>query len=210
MAGGPTEQQKPPARQASMSAGVGAAEPASALIPRWLYTGGAWSWRLIAIGVVAFYLLRFVLKIELVVLPFLMAMVFTALLRPMSQKLQQHGSSRLLATWATFLLALVVVLGVGTLVVYRSIAEWHILVSDLTDTTDKLRNWLSTGPFHLKDTDLKDLQKKLLDTLNQHRGAVVRPDGPVAGEKQHRHDQNRKERTLHRELPLSNAEPQKG
>src|SRR5690348_13636777 len=66
-------------------------EPAHALIPRWLYTGGAWSWRLIVIGVVAYFVLHFILKIQLVVLPFLGAMVFTALLRPVSLWLQRHG-----------------------------------------------------------------------------------------------------------------------
>ncbi|HXR42009.1 MAG TPA: AI-2E family transporter [Acidothermaceae bacterium] len=154
-------------------AGETAAEPAHALIPRWLYTGGAWSWRLIVIGIVAYYILHFLLKIELVVVPFLGAMVFTALLRPLSQRLQRRGFSRLLATWTTFLISLIIVLGLGTLVVYRSIAEWHTLVNDLSATTDKLRHWLSTGPLHLKNTDLKDLQQKLVDTLNQHRGVVV-------------------------------------
>ena len=149
------------------------AEPAHALIPKWLYTGGAWSWRLIAIGVVAYYVLRFLLKIQLVVVPFLGAMVFTALLRPLSQRLQRNGFSRLMATWTTFLISLIVVLGLGTLVVYRSIAEWHVLVNDLSDTTAKLRHWLSGPPFHLKNTDLKDLQQKLVDTLNKHRGVVV-------------------------------------
>lgn len=153
--------------------GETAAEPAKTLIPRWLYTGGAWSWRLIAIGIVAYFVLRFILRIQLVVVPFLGAMVFTALLRPMMLRLQRRGFSRLWATWTTFLLALIVVLGVGTLVIYRSIAEWHTLVSELSDTTDKVRHWLSTGPFHLKNTDLKDLQQRLVDTLNQHRGVVV-------------------------------------
>jgi predicted PurR-regulated permease PerM len=107
------------------------------------------------------------------VVPFLGAMVFTALLRPLAQRLQRRGFSRLLATWTTFLISLVIVLGLGTLVVYRSIAEWHTLLNDLSATTDKLRHWLSTGPLHLKNTDLKDLQQKLVDTLNSHRGVVV-------------------------------------
>jgi len=162
-----------PSAPAKAPHGETAAAPAHALIPRWLYTGGAWAWRLIVIGIVGYFLLRFILRIQLVVVPFLGAMVFTALLRPLSRRLQQHGFSRLWATWTTFLIALIVVLGMGTLVIYRSIAEWHTLVSELTDTTDKVRNWLSTGPLHIKSADLQDLQKKLVDTLNQHRGVVV-------------------------------------
>jgi predicted PurR-regulated permease PerM len=161
----------PSAARAAESAG--GPEPAHALIPRWLYTGGAWSWRLIVIGVVGYFLLHFILKLQLVVLPFLGAMVFTALLRPMSRWLQQHGFSRLSATWLTFLISLIVVCGLGTLVVYRSIVEWHVLVNDLTATTEKARHWLASGPFHLKDTDLQDFQQKIVDTVNRHRGVVV-------------------------------------
>jgi predicted PurR-regulated permease PerM len=155
------------------------APPAQTLLPRWLFTGGAWSWRLIVIGVVAFYLLQFILRIQLVVLPFLGALVLSALLRPFAARLQRSGMSRLLSTWVTFLVALLVVLGVGTLVVYRSIVEWHSLVHDLSATADKLRHWLSTGPLHLKESDLRNLQQKGVDQLNQHRGAIV--NGVVSG-----------------------------
>jgi predicted PurR-regulated permease PerM len=152
---------------------------AQTLLPRWLVTGGAWSWRLIGMGVVGFYLLLFILRIQLVVLPFLAAMVLTALLRPLVLRFQRHGVRRLPATWLTFLSALLVVLGVGTLVVYRSVAEWHTLVSDMSATADKLRHWLSTGPLHLKDSDLSNLQQKGIAQLNQHRGAIV--NGVLSG-----------------------------
>ena len=126
--------------------------PAQTVLPRWLVTAGAWSWRLIALGIVGYFLLKFILRIEVVVLPCLAALVFCALLRPLALFFQHHGLSRLLATWAAFLIAVLVVLGIGTLVVYRSVAEWHTLVKDLSATSDKLRNWLSTGPLHLKNT----------------------------------------------------------
>ncbi len=167
------------AESAAAAARPSGPPPAQTLLPRWLVTGGAWSWRLIALGVVAFYVLQFVLRIQLVVLPFLGAMVFTALLRPLALKFQNRGMSRLLATWVTFLIALLILAGMGTLVVYRSIAEWHTLVTDLSATADKLRHWLSHGPLHLKDQDLKDLQQKAVAQLNKHRGAIV--NGVVSG-----------------------------
>jgi predicted PurR-regulated permease PerM len=153
--------------------------PAQTLLPRWLVTSGAWSWRLIGLGVVGYFLLKFILRIEVVVLPCLAALVFCALLRPLAIRLQRAGLGRLLATWVTFIIAVLVVLGVGTLVIYRSTVEWHTLVSDLSATADKLRHWLSTGPLHLKNQDLQNLQKKGIAQLNQHRGAIV--DGIVSG-----------------------------
>jgi predicted PurR-regulated permease PerM len=147
--------------------------PAQTVLPRWLVTAGAWSWRLIALGIVGYFLLKFILRIEVVVLPILAALVFTALLRPLMLFFQRHGLSRLLSTWVAFLIALLVVLGIGTLVVYRSTVEWHTLVKDLSATSEKFRHWLSTGPLHLKNQDLADLQQKAIAQLNQHRGAIV-------------------------------------
>jgi predicted PurR-regulated permease PerM len=152
---------------------------AQTVLPRWLFTGGAWSWRLIVMGVVATYLLRFVLKIEIVVLPAMAALVFTALLRPVSMFLQHRGMPRVLATWLTFLLAMLVVLGVGALVVYRSVGEWHTLLADLSTTSDKLRAYLSKAPFNLKSSDLTNLQQKAISQLDEHRGAIV--NGVVSG-----------------------------
>ncbi len=192
MATGPTEPPTPPARASRRRAPTSDGEPPgpptarpgavtlsptgaspASTLPRWLHVGGAWSWRLIAIGVVALALLRFLIAIEIVVLPFLAATVFTALLRPTSLRLQRHGVSPALATWATFLIALIVVLGVGTLVVYRAVAEWHILIRDFSATSDKVRHWLTNGPLHLKNINWKDIQTQIGDTLNQHRGAVA-------------------------------------
>jgi predicted PurR-regulated permease PerM len=153
--------------------------PAQTVLPRWLVTSGAWSWRLIALGIVGYFLLKFILRIEVVVLPILAALVFCALLRPLMMFFQRHGLSRLLATWVAFLIAVLVVLGVGTLVIYRATVEWHTLVKDLSATSDKVRHWLSTGPLHLKDQDLADLQQKAVAQLNQHRGAIV--NGVVSG-----------------------------
>jgi predicted PurR-regulated permease PerM len=160
--------------QAALAANKAAGPPpAQTLLPRWLVTAGAWSWRLIAIGIVGYFVLKFILRIEVVVLPILAALVFCALLRPLAVFFQRHGLSRLLAAWAAFLIAVLVVLGVGTLVVYRATVEWHTLVKDLSATSDKFRHWLSTGPLHLKDQDLADLQQKAVAQLNQHRGAIV-------------------------------------
>jgi predicted PurR-regulated permease PerM len=153
--------------------------PAQTVLPRWLVTGGAWAWRLIALGIVGYFVLKFILRIEVVVLPILAAIVFSALLRPLAAFFQRHGVSRLLATWMAFLIALLLVVGVGTLVIYRATVEWHTLVKDLSATSEKFRHWLSTGPLHLKNQDLANLQQKAVAQLNAHRGAIA--NGVVSG-----------------------------
>ena len=164
------------ARAANKAAGP---PPAQTVLPRWLVTAGAWSWRLIALGIVGYFVLKFILRIEVVVLPILAALVFSALLRPLAAFFQRHGLSRLLAAWVAFLIAALLVLGIGTLVIYRATVEWHTLVKDLSATSAKFRHWLSTGPLHLKNQDLANLQQKAVAQLNQHRGAIV--NGVVSG-----------------------------
>jgi predicted PurR-regulated permease PerM len=153
--------------------------PAQTLLPRWLVTAGAWSWRLIAVGIVGYFVLKFILRIEVVVLPILAALVFSALLRPLAAFFQRRGLSRLLSAWVTFLIAALLVLGIGTLVIYRATVEWHSLVRDLSATSVKFRHWLSTGPLHLKNQDLANLQQKAIAQLKDHRGAIV--NGVVSG-----------------------------
>src|ERR1019366_4367745 len=91
--------------------------PAQTLLPRWLVTAGGWSWRLLPVGRGGYFVLEFILRIDGVLSPLLAALVFSALLRPLAAFFQRHGLSRQLAPWVAFLIAALLVLGIGTLVI---------------------------------------------------------------------------------------------
>ena len=111
--------------------------------------------------------------LRLVVLPCVAALLLTALLQPLTQRLRRLGLPALAATWCTVLAALAVLAGVATLAATRTSADYQRLVTDLGDTTNDLQRWLAGAPFHLHRAGLTQLSNRLLTFLKQHQSAVA-------------------------------------
>jgi predicted PurR-regulated permease PerM len=123
--------------------------------------------------VVGYFVIRELALVQIVLLPLLAAIIFTALLRPMRVRLEGRGFPRLLATWVTFVFAFIVIGAVATFVIYRATGQFHSFRSELTDTVHKLRHFLVTGPFHLKESQLNHVGTQVSHWISQHRGVVV-------------------------------------
>src|SRR5271165_5507966 len=99
----------------AVTAGGPGESDAHAHVPRLLQTTGAWSWRLLLTGLVIYLAFRLAVFLRLVTLPFIAAMLATALLQPFVAWLRRRGFPPLLSTWCSFLLALVLIAGAITL-----------------------------------------------------------------------------------------------
>ena len=80
-------------------------------VSRLLQQTAAWSWRLLLTGLVIYLAFRLAEVLRLVTLPFIAAMLLTALLQPLAAWLQRRGMSRMLSTWCVFMLAIVIIAG---------------------------------------------------------------------------------------------------
>src|SRR5215831_17654103 len=88
---------------------TGAARPrAEPRVPGWLERTAGWAWRLLILGVLIYVMFRVVSALRVVVLPCVGALLLTALLQPLTQRLRQTGLPALAATWCTLLAALAV------------------------------------------------------------------------------------------------------
>src|SRR5690242_577578 len=116
---------------------------------------------------------RVVSALRLVVLPCVAALLLTALLQPLTQRLRRLGLPALAATWCTVLAALAVLAGVATIAATRTSADYQRLVTDVGDTTNDLQRWLAGAPFHLHRAGLTQLSNRLLTFLKQHQSAVA-------------------------------------
>jgi predicted PurR-regulated permease PerM len=116
---------------------------------------------------------RVVSVLRLVVLPCVAALLLTALLQPLTQRLRRAGLPDLAATWCTFLAALVVIAGVVVLAATRTSADYQRLVTDVGHTSDDLQRWLAGAPFHLHRAGLEHLTNRLLTFLKHHESAVA-------------------------------------
>jgi predicted PurR-regulated permease PerM len=147
-------------------------EPARSGVPDWLQTGGAWSWRLLLIGIVIYVLARITVVLYIVVVPFTGALLLTALLQPLAARLRRAGLGAMSATWCTFLLAIFVIAGAAAVVTARVQAGYPSLVTQVKHTSTQVQRWLSGPPFHLHTGSLQTLSGSLVTYLSQHKTLI--------------------------------------
>ena len=142
-------------------------------VPGWLQRAAGWSWRLLIVGVVIYVALRMASVLRVVVLPCVAALLLTALLQPLAQRLRRLGFPALAATWCTLLAAVAVLAGAGTLAVTQTSADYPTLVADVGRTAHDVERWLAGPPFHLRQAGLAELSNRVLTFLKQHQSAVA-------------------------------------
>ena len=148
-------------------------EPPAADVPGWLRIGAAWSWRLVLLAALLYVLGRIASDLYLVIVPVAAALLLTALLQPLAQRLRRQGFGPLAATWCTLLLAFILIGAAVWLVTSRVEAEYPALVSQVKHTTTQIQSWLSGPPFHVKTGNLTKLSDNIVSYLSKHQGALA-------------------------------------
>jgi predicted PurR-regulated permease PerM len=144
-----------------------------AQIPRLLQQLAAWSWRLLLTGLLIYVTFRLAVALRLVVLPFIAAMLLTALLQPLTARLRRAGLPGVLATWCTILLAIIVIAGAITLFADRVSADYSTLASEVTRTAREVQRSLAGPPFHLNAKRLQAYYNELVKYISQHKGEIA-------------------------------------
>lgn len=133
----------------------------------------AWSWRLLGIGLALYVLARIFTRIELVAFSFVVALFFTAVLHPLEKLLQRIPGPRSLSAALALLIGLAVLAGIGSFVTWQISTHSTQLGDQVSDFVDKTRNWLRTGPLHLKSSDLDNIANNITDTIKAHQGQLI-------------------------------------
>src|SRR5215831_3603947 len=166
------------------TAANGWARPAGggpAQVPGWLQLTGGWAWRLLVVGVVIYLAFRLASALRIVVLPFIAALLTTALLQPLTRRLRQAGLSALAATWCTLLVAVVVLAGAAALAATQTSADYQTLARELGNTVHDLQGWLAGPPFHFRQSGLEQLSNRILAWLTGFLSADARQRALGAG-----------------------------
>jgi predicted PurR-regulated permease PerM len=143
-------------------------------VPQGLKDAAGWSWRILVIGFLLMQLGQLYQRLELATIPLSLAILLTALLRPVQVRLERWRLPRSAAAVITVLLGLVVLGGVATFVVNRASAEYDQLVSSVDQIVSDTRHWLVTGPLHLRQSTVNGLDTgSLQDFLRGNQGEVV-------------------------------------
>jgi putative heme transporter len=97
---------------------------------------------LIAVSVAVYGLIQ----LKLIVIPLMVALILAAALNPVVAFLRRKGLPGALATWITFLAAIVVLGGIVTGIVFAVRSEWDELVTAASDGFGELRKFVVSGP----------------------------------------------------------------
>lgn len=131
----------------------------------------AWSWRLLVIGAAALALLWVAARLELVVVPVLLATILAALLLPAVDFLHQRGAPRGGAVALVLLSGLAVVGGVLTFVIVQFINGAPALGAQVERSIVGVQDWLTEGPLKLSRDQIDQAGNAAIEALrnNQER-----------------------------------------
>jgi putative heme transporter len=143
------------------------------VVPRVLRVSAALGWRLLVVVAALYVIAMVVAYVAAVVVPVAIALLLAALLQPAVHRLQEHRVPRGLATALVLVGGLALLGGVLAFVVVTFIRGAPDLGSQLTASINDIADWLRNGPLALSDTQLRNVQNQLLDTLNANQTSIT-------------------------------------
>jgi predicted PurR-regulated permease PerM len=143
------------------------------LVPRPLKIAGSWAWRIIAVGVVLFYILKLMGVLTIVVIPLMIALLLAALLAPAVGRLRRWGVPRSLATAIVVVGGLAAVVGTFTLVVNAFIDGLPELRDNALQGLKEIQDWLKTGPLHLTERQLSGVLENAQSALRDNQDKLT-------------------------------------
>ncbi|WP_166532698.1 AI-2E family transporter [Blastococcus xanthinilyticus] len=133
--------------------------------PRWairvLVTGAA-VLMLAALGWLVFW---FLLRLPLLTVAVAVALLLTAVVRPVTRWLHRRGLGEGISALLSVLLLLGVLLGVGFLVGFRAADKLRNLTRPLTAGIDRIRVWLTEGPLGLNPQQVTEVRNTVVNQV---------------------------------------------
>jgi predicted PurR-regulated permease PerM len=138
-------------------------------VPAWLETATGIAWRVVVVVAAGFLVILALSRLTVVVVPIIGALFVSAILVPPARWLRRRGCPALLATWAVFLSAVAIVVGIGAWLVPRVADQWDPLRQSLAQNVDDTRNWLIDGPLHLSPSQVDRYANEAKDIIAGNR-----------------------------------------
>lgn len=134
----------------------------------------AWTWRLLVLAAGLYLLAQIFDRIELVVVSFVLALFFTAILHPLEQTLQRVISRpRSVPAFLSLLIGIAALGAIGWFVVWQISEHSDQLANQITQFVDRTKHWLQTGPLHLRSADLDKVAENITNAIKQHQGQLI-------------------------------------
>ncbi|ADG74921.1 protein of unknown function UPF0118 [Cellulomonas flavigena DSM 20109] len=152
------------------------------LAPRWLHRSAGVAWRLLVVlaaVVVVFYATS---RVTLVFVAVFLALVFTAVLRPLVE-VMSRVMPRGLATAFSLLAGILFFLGMLTYVGYSIATQWNDLSTQFADGINQITDFLESGslPFTITSEQIAEWIDTALAWVQEHAGDLAGQAAASAG-----------------------------
>jgi putative heme transporter len=129
----------------------------------------AWAWRLLVILAAVVALLWVIKRLEIIVVPLLVALMMSALLVQAVDWLDRRGAPRGGAVALVLFGAFAILGGILAFVISQFIVGLPDLVKQVTHSIDSTRAWLIDGPLHLSRQQIDNAGNAAIDALQKNQ-----------------------------------------
>ncbi|MGO9929405.1 MAG: AI-2E family transporter [Mycobacterium sp.] len=133
----------------------------------------AWSWRLLVILAAAIALLWVVEKLEVIVVPVLLALMMSALLVPVVDWMDRGRLPRGAAVALVLLGGFAILGGILTFVITQFVYGLPDLTEQVTRSIDSTRRWLIEGPLHLRAEQIDNAGNAAIQALHNNQAKLT-------------------------------------
>jgi predicted PurR-regulated permease PerM len=153
-------------------------------VPYSLRISAAWSWRLLALAVAVYGVVRVIGILRIVVIPLAIALLLTAFLSPAVGWLLRASFHRTFAVVVVMVCGLAAVAGTLTLVVNEFVSGAPQLGEDAGNGIRQIQDWLQNGPLHLSDAQINryidEAQSWITDNSSRFTSGAISTAATVA------------------------------
>jgi putative heme transporter len=133
----------------------------------------AWAWRLLVILAALVALLWVLKKLEIIVVPVLLALVVSALLVPAVDWMDRRGLPRGGAVAVVLLGGFAILGGILAFVVTQFVYGLPDLVEQVTRSIESTRRWLIDGPLHLRGEQIDNAGNAAIQALHNNQAKLT-------------------------------------
>src|ERR1700741_3850855 len=133
----------------------------------------AWAWRLLVILTAVVALLWVVKKLEIIVVPVLVALMISALLVPAVDWLDRRGLPRGGAVAVVLFGGFAIFGGILAFVIIQFVYGLPDLTDQVTRSIESTRRWLIDGPFHLRSEQISSAGNAAIQALHNNQSKLT-------------------------------------
>ncbi|MCW2664480.1 MAG: hypothetical protein JWP83_5632 [Mycobacterium sp.] len=133
----------------------------------------AWAWRLLVILAAVVALLWVVKKLEVIVVPVLLALMVSALLVPAVDWIDRRGLPRGAAVALVMLGGFAIFGGILAFVIVQFVYGLPDLTDQMSRSIDSSRRWLIEGPLHLRGEQISNAGNAAIQALHNNQSKLT-------------------------------------